>query len=158
MIDNNNRGLFIVFEGLDRSGKSTQSKMLFDHFEKENITAKKINFPDRTSKTGIELNNYLTDSENKLSDEEVHKLFAANRWEKKDELISDITQGTSLVCDRYAYSGVAYTSAKGIDFNWCLESDVGLIKPDLVIYIEVDMSTISSRAGFGGERYEKTDF
>ena len=62
------------------------------------------------------------------------------------------------MCDRYAYSGVAYTSAKGIDFNWCLESDVGLIKPDLVIYIEVEMSTISSRAGFGGERYEKTEF
>ena len=96
-----------------------------------------------------------------MSDEEVHLLFASNRWEVKDTLINDLMSGTCLVCDRYAYSGTAYTSAKelpGMDFKWCCKADEGLIEPDLVIYIDVDMQTISKRAGFGGERYEKTEF
>ena len=154
------RGIFIVFEGLDRSGKSTQSKMLAEYLEKQENAAevKKINFPDRTSKTGHLLNEYLTNSDMKLNDEAVHLLFAMNRWEKKEELIADLENGKDIVCDRYAFSGVSYSASKGLDFQWCLNADRGLIKPDLVIYIEVDMETIAERAGFGDERYEKTEF
>ena len=118
----------------------------------------KINFPDRTSKTGHLLNEYLTNSDMKLNDEAVHLLFAMNRWEKKEELIADLESGKNIVCDRYAYSGVTYSSCKGLDFQWCLNADRGLIKPDLVIYIEVDLKVIAERAGFGEERYEKTEF
>ena len=63
-----------------------------------------------------------------------------------------------MICDRYAYSGVAYTAAKGLDFNWCLNADRGLIEPDLIFYIDIDKETIKQRAGFGDERYEKVDF
>ena len=52
----------------------------------------------------------------KLNDEAVHLLFAMNRWEQKEDLISTLESGTNLVCDRYAYSGVAYSGAKGLDF------------------------------------------
>ena len=94
----------------------------------------------------------------KLNDEAVHLLFAMNRWEKKEQIIDTLTQGTSIVCDRYAYSGVAYSASKGLDFEWCLNADRGLIKPDLVIYINVSMETIKARSGFGDERYEKVEF
>jgi dTMP kinase len=47
-----------------------------------------------------------------LNDEEVHALFAQNRWEFSDVMIEDIKKGVDLVVDRYAFSGVAYTSAK----------------------------------------------
>ena len=67
-------------------------------------------------------------------------------------------EGTNFVCDRYAYSGVAYSGAKGLDFQWCLNADRGLLKPDLVIYMDLDMETIKKRAGFGDERYEKVEF
>ena len=63
-----------------------------------------------------------------------------------------------MICDRYAYSGVAYSGAKGLDFQWCLNADRGLVKPDLVFYIDLDMDTIKERSGFGDERYEKTEF
>lgn len=63
-----------------------------------------------------------------------------------------------MICDRYAYSGVSYSAAKGLDFDWCLNADRGLIKPDLVFYFDIDMDTIKSRSGFGDERYEKTEF
>ena len=75
------RGIFIVFEGLDRSGKTTQSQKLTEHLQNKNVSVRKLNFPDRSSKTGALLNTYLTDSEFKLNDEAVHLLFAMNRWE-----------------------------------------------------------------------------
>ena len=66
-----------------------------------------------------------------------------NRWEQKDKLADLLlNQGINIICDRYSYSGVAYSSAKGLDFKWCLNADRGLIKPDLVIYIDVDIETI----------------
>ena len=64
----------------------------------------------------------------------------------------------NLICDRYAYSGVAYSGAKGLDFDWCLNADRGLVKPDLIFYIDLDLDTIKERSGFGDERYEKTEF
>mmetsp|Transcript_67105 Transcript_67105/g.92821 ORF Transcript_67105/g.92821 Transcript_67105/m.92821 type:complete len:87 (+) Transcript_67105:132-392(+) len=85
-------------------------------------------------------------------------LFAINRWEEKDQVLQWLRQGTNVVCDRYAYSGVAYTAAKGIDFEWCKNGDKGLLKPDLVIDIDVSVDTIKQRGGFGEERYEKIEF
>lgn len=66
--------------------------------------------------------------------------------------------GTNVVCDRYAYSGVAYSAAKGLSFDWCLAADKGLLKPDLVFYIDVGPDEIAKRSGFGDERYEKVEF
>ena len=94
----------------------------------------------------------------KLNDEAVHLLFAMNRWECKEMLLETLASGTNIVCDRYAFSGVTYSAAKGLDFEWCLNADRGLVQPDLVIYIKVSMETIKERSGFGDERYEKTEF
>ena len=46
--------------------------------------------------------------------------------------------GINLVLDRYSYSGTAYTSAKGIDYDWCMNSEKGLLKPDIIVYLTVD--------------------
>ena len=73
-------------------------------------------------------------------------------------LLETLASGTNIVCDRYAFSGVTYSAAKGLDFEWCLNADRGLVQPDLVIYIKVSMETIKERSGFGDERYEKTEF
>ena len=85
-------------------------------------------------------------------------MFALNRQEKKEGMIGMLLAGTNIVCDRYAYSGVCYSAAKGLDFNWCLEADKGMVKPDLVFYIKTSLETIQSRAGFGEERFERTEF
>lgn len=60
--------------------------------------------------------------------------------------------------DRYAYSGVAYSSAKGMSLDWCKLPDVGLPAADLVIFIDVPIEQGESREGFGEERYEKGEF
>lgn len=69
------RGAFIVFEGIDRCGKSTQVDLLG-----KALNAKNIRFPDRTSAIGVMINSYLVSATN-MNDQAIHLLFSANRWE-----------------------------------------------------------------------------
>lgn len=48
-----------------------------------------------------------------------------------------LKSGTSLIVDRYSYSGVAFSSAKGLDIEWCKAPEVGLLAPDLVMYLNI---------------------
>ncbi|RYY74395.1 hypothetical protein EON63_19680 [archaeon] len=41
------------------------------------------------------------------------------------------------MCDRYAYSGVAYSSAKGLDLKWCMTCDQGLPAPDCIFFLDI---------------------
>ena len=67
--------------------------------------------------------------------------------------------GTHVLVDRYAYSGVAFSAAKpGLSLEWCKQSDRGLPRPDLVCFLEVSEEAAASRADWGGERYELTEF
>ena len=55
-------------------------------------------------------------------------------------LKAKLAAGTTLVCDRYAYSGVAFTAAKpGLNFEWCKQCDRGLPSPDAVIYLNISV-------------------
>merc|ERR1711916_185912 len=63
-----------------------------------------------------------------------------------------------IVCDRYAYSGVAFTAAKGFAIDWCKAPDAGLPKPDAVIYLKMPVDAAMTRGGAGDERYEKAEF
>ena len=68
----------------------------------------------------------------------IHLLFTINRWELKQKIIDSLMEGKHLILDRYSYSGVAYTAAKGIDFNWAMVTEQGLPKPDIVIYLKAN--------------------
>ena len=63
-----------------------------------------------------------------------------------------------MILDRYAESGVAYSSAKGLPLDWCKAADHGLPKPDLTIFIDVPVESSAIRNGYGNERYEKVGF
>ena len=93
-----------------------------------------------------------------MSDEAVHLLFSVNRWEMKAEILKDLEAGITLICDRYAFSGVAYSAAKGLDFEWCKNIDKGLIQPDITFYIDIDPVKAQERSGYGQERYERCEF
>ena len=57
-----------------------------------------------------------------------------------------------------AFSGIAYTGAKGLDLDWCAAPDAGLPAPDLVLYLEVPVEVAEQRGEYGEERYEKREF
>ncbi|XP_035277695.1 thymidylate kinase-like [Anguilla anguilla] len=69
-----------------------------------------------------------------------------------------LQQGISLVVDRYTFSGVAFTSAKpGFGIEWRRSPDVGLPKPDLVVYLQVSPAVAAQRGEFRAERCETSD-
>jgi dTMP kinase len=158
------RGAFIVLEGVDRCGKTTQSAALLKKLIAAGMAAAALRFPDRTTQTGQLIDSYLQSSSD-LDDRAVHLLFSANRWEAADHLTEQLKSGTNVVCDRYAYSGVAFSSAKvkadgvtpKLPLDWCQAPDIGLPAPDCVIFLDLSPADAESRGGYGGERYEKRD-
>merc|ERR1719265_2799459 len=147
------RGLFVVFEGLDRSGKSTQSKRLAKRLEDAGEKVRWTCFPDRALASGILIDLYLRRNID-MSDEAIHLLFSANRWEAAANIVEDLSNGVSIVCDRYAFSGVAYSAAKGLSFEWCKSPDIGLPMPDCAFFLHLSPDVGKTRANFGDERYE----
>lgn len=149
------RGALIVLEGLDRVGKSTLAKKLVEHLERSRKPVVHHRFPDRTTPVGKLINSFLQDSDRQVDEHTMHLLFSANRWEIDKTIRKTINEGTTVVIDRYAYSGVAYSSAKRtLSLDWCKNTEIGLPKPDLVIYLELDCETQYKRDGFGDERFE----
>jgi len=152
------RGALIVMEGSDRVGKSTQALKLVERLQSELVSVELMKFPDRSTIIGQLISQYLK-GEQELDDRVIHLLFSANRWEQNSRILRALSSGTTLIIDRYAYSGVAYSAAKnGMDFEWCRAPDVGLPKPDCVIYLTAPNDVIVNRNGFGDERYEMFDF
>lgn len=68
-----------------------------------------------------------------------------------------LAAGTSVVCDRYAFSGVAFSAAKGLPLEWCRAPDVSLPAPDLTLFFDISPDKAKERGGYGAERYEKED-
>jgi dTMP kinase len=117
-----------------------------------------MRFPDRTTGIGSVIDNYLTYAQ-EVEDRAIHLLFSANRWEQEREIRSRLASGTHVIIDRYAYSGVAFSGAKpGLSLAWCKQPDVGLPRPDLVIFLDVSEEVAKQRGGFGEERYEVAEF
>jgi dTMP kinase len=75
------RGALLLFEGVDRCGKTTQAQRLAADLAAEGVPTAPMRFPDRTTAIGSKLHEYLTRAE-EMDDRAVHLLFAANRWEK----------------------------------------------------------------------------
>jgi len=144
------RGVFVLFEGVDRSGKTTQARLLANRMEKEGISTARIAFPDRNSAIGTVLNAHLRGTV-PLPPRAAHLLFSANRWETVGEIVDLLISGTSIVMDRYAFSGLAYSVAKGLPSDWCQSTEVGLPAPDLVILLDADAATQTARGEWGAE-------
>ncbi|KAF2769745.1 thymidylate kinase [Teratosphaeria nubilosa] len=158
-MDPTKRGALIVFEGLDRSGKSTQCERLVTHLRQQGKPVHHQRFPDRTTTIGKMINSYLS-GETQTEDHVIHLLFSANRWELAPKMERLIAEGTTVIVDRYYYSGCVYTAAKqihGLDLSWCRHPEVGLPRPDLCLFLDISAEKAAERGGFGMERYEKKE-
>jgi dTMP kinase len=76
----------------------------------------------------------------------------------RPKLLSSLQAGCHVICDRYAYSGVAFSAAKGLSIEWCKAADEGLIAPDIVFYLDMPVEVALKRGEFGMERYEDEIF
>ncbi len=157
------RGAFVLLEGLDRCGKTSQVKRLVETLNKlPGTKAEAANFPDRSTDIGGLINAYLQGTpKGNLSDEVIHLLYSANRWEAAAKLKQKLESGVTLVVDRYSFSGVAFSAAKGnkhMSMEWCFGPEVGLPAPDVIFYLDVSQDVAEKRGGYGLERYERKEF
>lgn len=152
------RGALIVLEGADRAGKSTQARRLVEALKEQGYQAEGMRFPERTTEIGRLVGSYLEKKSN-IEDHTVHLLFSANRWEHVPLIKEKLRSGVTLVVDRYAFSGVAFSSSKeNFSLHWCKQPDVGLPKPDLVCFLNITPEAASQRGDYGNERYETSAF
>jgi len=149
------KGLFIVFEGIDRAGKTTQCSLLAAKLRaNKNLDVVEMRFPNYTTPCGELLSQYLK-SKVEIDARAAHLLFCANRWEQAKKINELLEEGKVIVCDRFSASGVAYSMAKGVDMAWCISCEQGLPRPDLVVLLNVEPELASTRANFGiDDRHE----
>ncbi|KAM6504128.1 thymidylate kinase [Amanita muscaria] len=148
------RGAFVVIEGLDRSGKSTQASAVLSRLQENGIRTKLLKFPDRTAPIGKMIDAYLK-SQSDLDDRAIHLLFSANRWELAASIERDLCSGIFILADRYAFSGIAFSQAKGLPYEWCQSPGISLPAPDLTLFLDISPDKARERGGYGEERYEK---
>lgn len=153
-----NRGLLIVLEGIDQCGKTTISKLLKNKLEELNFKTIIQTFPDKSTLIGNVINSYLQGN-TKLSPQESHLLYSINRHEKKNFMEEKLYNGYNIICDRYNFSGIAYSLANGLDYNFCLNTEQYLIKPDLTFYFDISISeTNKRRKSLKTDIYETSNF
>ena len=153
-----NRGLLIVLEGIDQCGKTTISKLLKNKLEELNLKTIIQTFPDKSTLIGNVINSYLQGN-TKLSPQESHLLYSLNRHEKKSFMEEKLYNGYNIICDRYIFSGIAYSLANGLDYNFCLNTEQYLIKPDLTFYFDISISeTNKRRKSLKTDIYETSNF
>ncbi|KAM0680025.1 hypothetical protein GINT2_001712 [Glugoides intestinalis] len=141
----------IALEGLDCSGKTTVSKILKERMQPSTL----LRFPDRSSEIGVIIDKFLK-KEIEVSSHSAHLLYSANRYEKVEE-IKELLKHSHVICDRYWLSGAVYSTAKGLDYEWCKSSDRFLPEVDNLFFIDIPAKETAKRKGFGEEAHDKLE-
>jgi dTMP kinase len=145
------KGKIIVFEGIDKAGKTTQAKLLEKKLGSKCV---RIDFPDYRTPVGKEIKQFL-DGKRNYADEVKMMLLSANRWEKKVEIEKIVNSGTTVIMNRYYQSNLVYGISKGLKLDWLLSLDKGMPKADLVIVIDIRPKTLVSRSKNVVDTFEK---
>lgn len=109
------KGRLIVLEGIDGSGKATQSGLLAGRLKKEGFSVEMVSFPRYESFFGKLVGNYLRGefgSKESISPELSALLYSLDRFEFKPEMEKLLKEGKIVVCDRYSASNFAHQAAK----------------------------------------------
>lgn len=142
----------IVIEGLDGSGKATQTKILAEKYIKEGKKVRKLEFPDYDSPSSALVKMYLSGEFGDNPDDV--NAYAATAFYAVDRIAgylknwkNDCENDTVILSDRYATSNLIYQMSKVSDdekdafIEWQTDfeySKLGLPKPDIVVYLDVE--------------------
>ncbi len=157
------QGKIIVIDGLDGSGKGTQTKLLYDKLQADGVKVKKVSFPDYDSNSSALVKMYLqgeiSSSLSEVNGYAASTFYAADRYiSYKKNWEKDYNNGAIILADRYTTSNAIYQLTK-IEENekddylkWLYDYEYNKLqipKPDYVIYldvpIEVSQKLISDR-------------
>lgn len=162
MNNKDNRGAFIAFEGIDGSGKSTQSALLIQKLRQEGIPCYATMEPT-DAPIGSLIRQVMT-GRVKTDNKAVAALFAADRLDhllnEVDGIVSKIESGVTVVTDRYYFSSYAYNSVH-MPMEWVIkanEQSSAILRPSVTVYIDIDPDTALDRIAknrFRQELFEK---
>lgn len=149
--------MLIAIEGIDGSGKGTQTSLLNEELKKRSYSVKTFQFP-RYEETffGNEIGLYLNGHFGDLMS--VHPklgalLYAGDRFESKTLVKQSCNEFDFVLCDRYTPSNQAHHAAKLPKKDWksffswseTLEYEIfGIPKPDLILFLDLESSKASS--------------
>ncbi len=136
MTKNPYKGKFIVFEGLDGCGKTTQAKKLGLFLRKTKHKVFLTKEPTKDNKFGKKIDKVLHHKE-KISPFELQKLFIKDReWHLKNVIEPALKKGKIVICDRYFFSTVAFGGID-IDMEKLIKLNDKFLMPDLTIFLDV---------------------
>jgi dTMP kinase len=138
------KGIFLVIEGLDGSGKTTQASLLAHKLSqsyKVLLTAE----PSR-GKIGSFIREGCLYEQTRLPTEAEALLFAADRIEHmQKELKPALDEGKLVICDRYVYSSLAYQGSAGLSLDWIKTINARALQPDFSFFIDVPPEKVIER-------------
>lgn len=147
------RGWIITIEGIDGAGKATLAQGLKFRLEARGSRVTFLSFPDYDSPIGGSIRSFLQGSVS-LNAQVRQLLYAANRYERREEILRRLEAGDVILCDRYTPSGLAYGLAQGLDLEWMSAVEQDLPAADCCILVDVSVQTSIQRSGMT-DRYEK---
>ncbi len=137
MIENTNQGKFIVFEGPDGSGQSTQVSLLRDFLIEKGHQAIITKEPTLDSEAGKKIKKVL-EKEVEASPEELQELFVQDRKEHLENLIIPaLKEGKFIISDRYFFSTFCFGAAAGLDMEELIKMNNDFLLPDLTFILNV---------------------
>lgn len=140
----NGKGVFICIEGLDGCGKTTQAKLLTKKLRKSHHAVYTAE-PSR-GKIGAYIRESYLYSERRHSVVIEALLFAADRIDHLENVVLPaLNEGRLVISDRYVYSSLAYQGAAGLNLDWIEKVNEHALKPDLAVFIDVDLERVLRR-------------
>ncbi|MBR2069360.1 MAG: dTMP kinase [Candidatus Gastranaerophilales bacterium] len=158
-MQNNKKGLFITFEGIDGCGKTTQINLVNNYLKSKNFNTI-LTLEPGGSDIGKNLRQILLHHEGFVDDMCELLLYLADRAQHTASVIlENINKGNIVLCDRYIDSTVAYQGyARGFDIekiNFLNEIATKGYKPDITFLFDTDTDTAQKRIGNVKDRLEK---
>lgn len=153
------KNLFIAFEGIDGSGKSTQVRLLKERLE---AAGQKVytTFEPTDSAIGKMIRQTMSYDGIEADNRVIAGLFVADRLNhilnKTDGILKKLEEGYTVITDRYYLSSYAYQGAH-MDLNWVIEANsqsAKLLRPDLNIFIDITPEVGMARIQKGRETLE----
>jgi dTMP kinase len=143
-------GLFIVLEGIDGTGKSTQSRQLADWFREQGREVIASREPT-DGPWGAKIR--ATAATGRLSPEEELDYFLRDRREHVEQLIAPaLAEGKVVILDRYYFSTMAYQGSRGVDpVEIRRQNEAFAPVPDLLFILDLDVDIALSRIGGRGD-------
>ncbi len=160
MRKNSYPGKFIVIEGLDGSGQTTQVKLLGNFFIEKGYEVVLTKEPTLASSAGKEIRDAL-DKKVEAEPLKLQELFTLDRKEHLERLIEPaLKEGKIVISDRYFFSTFAFGAADGLDLEWLIGLNNDFLLPDLTFILQVSPEVCVRRIekrGQGIKLFEKKE-